>query len=972
MEKLYTVLIVGVMDRVSSILERLLEGKYQLLLADNMKRAFELLDSSEEINLILFDKGMPKEEALANVVILKSTEAYNRIPVMIHLDEADWEFENRAFACGVDDFSIHPLDSQILQKRVENLILKNLYMQERQEIAGEEKQDYQEIWMKQAPYGIAVYSVEEDVQIININESLCTMTGYTMQEFMELFSKNPLDIIVEKERKIFSERLFLQEEKRSRRFHLLHKNGRTVFISVVVRQMSSEGNVKQFYAIFTDLSLEKRSNRSLDKTLMELRYRAERDTLTGLYNRETFYKKVAGIVMEEPRKKYVIVFLNIDRFKVVNELFSKKTGDVLLVNMANLIMKKVSHSGVCSRFEADHFVLCLQKEFLENEFSFFEALFSGAGEWNPVNYPIQLHAGIYEIEDVSMPVDLMCDRAAMALEMVMGSYLQHYMYYNEEMKLSIMSEQNLINEMETALIEKQFKVFYQPIVDAQTKKIVSAEALVRWIHPERGLISPGYFIPAFEKNGFISKLDMYVCREVCAFLSEQIQLGRKVVPISINISRINFYNANLHEEIHNITKEYGISSELLKIEITESAYEDNPLDLVKAIKVFQHCGFKVLMDDFGSGYSSLNMLKDITIDILKIDMKFVSNMENSDRATNILLSIIRMAKSIDMQTVAEGVENKDQYEILAGMGCDCIQGYYFYKPMPQDEFVTVLQECSQKDTMVSEKKQSMVLIIDDEKFNRVIARDCIGGQYGILEAEDGEMALEVLKKNFQYIRLIILDVCMPKMNGLEFLERIHNLSYLQNIPIMVVTGYDFAGMEEQILDLGAIDIIRKPVDSGLLKKRIENIIRISELRTIANEISYLRESSIVKKQMDGILANGAVGVARFRVPYDYEKEKIFLEFVNERYLQLHHMPAAAAGIYFTLEQCFSNVAKEDKAVIIEKLDECFQKRVTFSQLHYSIEQSSGMRTEVITNYALSYEKDGIVADVVNMEVGSEQ
>lgn len=154
-------------------------------------------------------------------------------------------------------------------------------MQERQEIAGEEKQDYQEIWMKQAPYGIAVYSVEEDVQIININESLCTMTGYTMQEFMELFSKNPLDIIVEKERKIFSERLFLQEEKRSRRFHLLHKNGRTVFISVVVRQMSSEGNVKQFYAIFTDLSLEKRSNRSLDKTLMELRYRAERDTLTG-------------------------------------------------------------------------------------------------------------------------------------------------------------------------------------------------------------------------------------------------------------------------------------------------------------------------------------------------------------------------------------------------------------------------------------------------------------------------------------------------------------------------------------------------------------------------------------------------------------------------------------------------------------------------------------------------------------------
>ena len=252
----------------------------------------------------------------------------------------------------------------------------------------------------------------------------------------------------------------------------------------------------------------------------------------------------------------------------------------------------------------------------------------------------------------------------MALQEVKGNYITRWNYYNDSLKKSMLIEQELINEMDHALENHEFVVYYQPIVDVRTKKTISAEALVRWLHPKKGMISPGIFIPAFEKNGFITKLDMYVCEEVCKHQREEKDKGNRVVPVSVNLSRINFYNENLYKEVLGLLDKYNLKSEDIKLEITESAYEDNPQDLIMAIHTLQKYGFKVLMDDFGSGYSSLNMLKDCCFDILKIDMKFMDDLEQSERAGNIIYTIIQMAKNLQIETVVEGVENEKQYEML--------------------------------------------------------------------------------------------------------------------------------------------------------------------------------------------------------------------------------------------------------------------------------------------------------------------
>ena len=428
-----------------------------------------------------------------------------------------------------------------------------------------------------------------------------------------------------------------------------------------------------------------------DKRIKEMNHAIEIDELTGLYNRAAFYRKAAEMIQENPEVQYCIICLDISCFKVINDLFHTETGNLILRTAADYFKKKINPQiGVSSRIEADHFALCVPQDTLDIErlIKEIDTTIQSLG----ISHNILFFAGVYPVTDMSVPVDQMCDRASMALNKIKGNYVRRYNFYDVGMRDRMLKEQMIVRDMEFALKDNQFTIFLQPIFRPETNEIVSAEALVRWFHPDSGMISPGYFIPVFERNGFIVKLDRFVWEAVCKFLRSRLDAGKKIVPISVNVSRLNFYSLDLLIFLLNLIKKYDLEPWMLKLEVTESAYTDNPQQLINIINQFKENGFPILMDDFGSGYSSLNMLKNIQIDVLKVDMAFVREIEQSERARTILLMIIGLAKELGMGVVTEGVETQTQLDYITDMGSVDIQGYYFSKPLAVKDFVALFDK----------------------------------------------------------------------------------------------------------------------------------------------------------------------------------------------------------------------------------------------------------------------------------------
>ena len=429
----------------------------------------------------------------------------------------------------------------------------------------------------------------------------------------------------------------------------------------------------------------------LGNKIEEMNRNIEIDSLTGLYNRETFYKKASALLQANKEVPYYIVYLDISAFKVINDLFHTETGNLILKTAANYFRSKINERvALCARIEADHFAICVPQDALNIERLIKEV--DNVIRKLRISQNILFYAGVYPVVDVNLPVDQMCDRASMALNKIKGNYVTRFAYYDAGMRERLLRDQMIVRDMEFALSDNQFTIFLQPIYRPDENKIVSAEALVRWFHPESGMISPGFFIPVFERNGFIVKLDRFVWEMVCKFLRGRLDAGKKIVPVSVNVSRLNFYSFDLLVFLLNLINKYNLEPWMLKLEVTESAYIDNPKQLVSIINQFKASGFPVLMDDFGAGYSSFNMLKDIQIDVLKVDMAFVREIEHSERARTILQMIVALAQELKMGIVTEGVETKTQLDYIMHMGFVDIQGYYFSKPLPVKEFNELLDK----------------------------------------------------------------------------------------------------------------------------------------------------------------------------------------------------------------------------------------------------------------------------------------
>jgi len=410
----------------------------------------------------------------------------------------------------------------------------------------------------------------------------------------------------------------------------------------------------------------------------------ELDQLTGVLCKESFYKNAQDILKSTFPADFEILRLNIEKFNIINEIFGEDVGDRLLQAIGKTLQNLAIPSSVSGRLYTDNFVVLYPAD--EKYRNLILAILKELSVNFLSHYIIQIAYGIYHITDLDLSISRMCDRANLALKSAKGNYLIEYGIYNDELRNKILQEQHIISQMETALKERQFLIWLQPKYNTTNEKIIGSEALVRWCQPDKGLVYPNDFIPIFEQNGFITKLDRYVWEEACRLLAKWRDSGKDILPISINISRIDIYSPDLVEFIAGLVKKYDLKPEWLQLEITESAYTDNAQQIIDVSYKLRQAGFTLLMDDFGSGYSSLNMLNDLPVDILKLDLHFLKSDGQNGRSSNILNSIVRMAQWLDLGIIAEGVEKKEEVDFLRNIGCNVVQGYYYSKPVPVDEY----------------------------------------------------------------------------------------------------------------------------------------------------------------------------------------------------------------------------------------------------------------------------------------------
>ncbi len=480
----------------------------------------------------------------------------------------------------------------------------------------------------------------------------------------------------------------------------------------------------------------------------------ELNPLTGLYFNRTFMKKAKEFLTEIQSGAYCMVAVDMAHFRLFNKFYGRDAGDKVLIYIAG-VLKNIQkhHGGIAGYFGGDNFciIILYQMELIKK---MREDFIEGMNFWSDLTGFIP-NIGVYQIDDTTALPEVMYDRATMALSQAAGSYTNKIYIYDPHMENRIEEEWMLLGEVKTALAKEEFTFFAQPQYDITTGKIVGAESLVRWNHSTKGLISPGVFVPILEKSGFISNLDKYVWKKVCQWLRSWIDKGYRPVPISINVSRIDILSLDIPNYLLELLHTYNLPPKLLKVEITESAYAEDDKKVHDTVKQLRQAGFLIMMDDFGSGYSSLNMLKSLEVDVLKIDMQFLDMaVEEEHRGISILESIINMARLLKIPVIVEGVETQLHENFLMSMGCRYTQGYYYYKPLPIHQFERLLSDERNLDFNNLTCKQVEALhvkeLLDGNLFTDTLVNNILGPSafYDVFENQ-----IEITRVNEQYYKM---------------------------------------------------------------------------------------------------------------------------------------------------------------------------------------------------------------------------
>lgn len=734
------------------------------------------------VSILLLDLMMPGIDGFEVLAKMQESIEMSSIPVIVVSGEDERDTTLKAIKAGAADYITKPVDADVIRLRVRSVVSR----------AENERLRAQNSYLllqsgEEAKYRTVLDSTGMVLIELDWASGVFTYDASITEHIFGVYDKRRLW-------HIFLSDMVAEAMDVKKMQDLVHdvandRNQASASMKVVLKTPSKEKHTFR-------MSVYKRANEFdlTDKIIItfldindevlaenKLRFQAEIDDLTKIYNRRTFLNKVSDMVENKPPNSYIMAVGDIDGFKIVNDRFGHAAGDKLLIYAAARLKEAVEQiGGICGRIGNDVFaaLVAYDPALMIKMDSFPRELFSNY----PLDYAIECSIGYYLIDDNDMNSDDILDRTTLARQTVKQQYGSKSAWYDNSMRDSLLREREITDSMASALEEKQFDIYLQPQYDHHTGVICGAEALVRWIHPTKGIIYPSEFIPLFEKNGSITRLDEYVWDRTAQCLKQWIQRGYKVVPVSVNVSRFDAEDPNLCEKLHNIVKKYDIPVELFRIEITESIFAQNTASLVEVVDKLHSFGFLVEMDDFGSGYSSLNILKDIPVDILKLDMRFFSGTDDNGRGGTILTAIMRMARWLNIDVIAEGVELLAQADFLSSIGCGIIQGYLYAKPMPVTEFEKLLLkgEVSQSDVFVQEDSLPNALFnpdgIDSKMFDEYIgaaviyAFDCLGDTF------------EALRVNKSFMQLLRFDMNMSlPLKGLVAMHK-------EDIPLFVETA----------------------------------------------------------------------------------------------------------------------------------------------------------------------------------------
>ena len=496
----------------------------------------------------------------------------------------------------------------------------------------------------------------------------------------------------------------------------------------------------------------------------------ERDHLTGLYNKEFFFHYAVQLDHYHKDTETDAVVIDINHFHIINDRYGKARGDEVLKHIAQSALETIADKGgIICRSEADTFMMyCPHRMDYE---AFLNSLAFTIEDEEAGESHVWMRMGVYSNVDKTLDIELRFDRAKMAADTVKGNLANPIAYYDDSMHDAEVLADQLIADFHTAIREKQFDVYYQPKYNVRGEEpaLSSAEALVRWKHPRLGMINPAVFIPLFEQNGLIQELDHYVWIKVAQQIKDWKERLKRSIPVSVNISRVDLYDPDLIDKLLDIVRRNRLEFNELILEITESAYTENAELIVEKVKKLRQLGFKIEMDDFGSGYSSLSMLSYMPIDALKLDMQFIRNAFKARKDTRLLEIMIKLAGAFEVPTIAEGVETAEQVFTLRLMGCDIIQGYYFTCPLPADEFEAFITKKNNLPTFKKPEKGSRISRHDSYSYNAL--HDPLTGLYNY-------SAFDILFRDSdqEHIAVLIADVDnydrMKREKGSEYANRL--------------------------------------------------------------------------------------------------------------------------------------------------------------------------------------------------------
>lgn len=551
----------------------------------------------------------------------------------------------------------------------------------------------------------------------------------------------------------------------------------------------------------------------LQRRIDELELQADYDEMTGLLNNRGFLKQAEALLKNAEAGEYAFLLFDVSRFKAINDMFGREKGDYILRYLAQLLRSEQRAGELSCRFVADRFVMLARRQGAELQELVDDILAKLNGHDLPVEFVCNM--GIYVTTAEKLNVRAMIDRAVLAQRVVKGSYTQKYYYYTEDLRRDLLDEQEIVGMMATELDRGDFVAYYQPQYNHANGLLVGAEALARWQHPQKGMISPGVFIPIFEKNGFITRLDFYIFEETCRFLRRCLDKGLRVVPISTNFSRYDIYQPDFVERLEELRARYDIPVEYLRVEITETAFMGTGERANAVLGRLHERGYITEMDDFGSGYSSLNVLRNINMNVIKLDMLFLREMsgandtaadakEKNKKGGTIISSVVRMAKWLSLPVIAEGVETAAQADYLRSIGCEIIQGFLYSRPVPADEFEKLLaQVCVPVATQDADAQKAVqacalerpagdtrdVGAFWDAQASVSVLFDKYMGAAAVFEYQDEQP--EILRVNRKYLAEIGMNMTetdLIRANPWSLLDEENREVYRKTLAKVIATG----------------------------------------------------------------------------------------------------------------------------------------------------------------------------------------